>query len=144
MLFDLGMKSLPGLPQSLHEGELSACGPTSLEAAESCLIDALSKEDLEKLLDQRTAAFRGALDCALEIEWRLADPNAPMAKVMKEKIGVEHPTMAAGSIIQDIQLRAAGSAMNWERAQQAAASIPLNEHPTTCPSSIKSERGNGN
>ena len=129
-----------GLPGSLHDGALAACAPTTLDAAEACLTSALSKQDLAKLVDKAgSGAFRGALDCVIEIEWRLGDANSPMAKVMLEKIGIDHPAMAAGSIIQDVQLRASGSAMDWNRARQAAGSIPLNAHRTTCPQSM--ERG---
>src|SRR6185312_6653420 len=90
----------PVLPPSLRPGTLSACAPPTLEAAERCLTSALSAEDLAIVQD------------------RLTDPNAPMTRVMREKLGIDNADFAAGMIISDIQSRAMGIPLDFDQLRQ--------------------------
>ena len=117
----------PLLPPSLRPGTLSACAPTTLEAAERCLTSALSAEDLAIVQDRIPARqFRPSLDCQIESEWRLTDPNAPMTRVMREKFGIDNADFAAGMIISDIQSRAMGIPLDFDQLRQRLqqASLP--------------------
>jgi hypothetical protein len=116
----------PVLPPSLRPGTLSACAPTTLEAAEKCLTGALSAEDLAILRDRIPARqFRPPLDCEIEMEWRLTDPNAPMTRVMRDKLGTDNPELAAGMIISDIQSRAIGVPLDFNQLRQRFQQSPL-------------------
>jgi hypothetical protein len=116
----------PTLPASLRPGTLRACAPTTLEAAEKCLTRALSAEDLAIVQDRIPARqFRPPLDCQIEDEWRLADPNAPMARVMREKLGIDNPDFAAGMIISDIQSRAMGTPLDFDQLRQSLQQSPV-------------------
>jgi len=130
------------LPPSLHKGSLAACAPTTLEAAETCLTHALSAEDLAKLQDKTQAnPFRGAIDCEVEVEWHLDDPNSPMAKVMRDKLGIDHPGLAANMIIQDLQMHATGTGLPWDQVRKDVPNLPSGMPRSACPiSSVKSPK----
>jgi hypothetical protein len=115
----------PMLPSSLKAGTLSACAPTSLETAEKCLIGALSAEDLA-IVQSRIPArqFRPSLDCEIETEWHLTDPGSPMARVMRDKLGIDRADFAAGMIISDIQARALGSGLPFDQLRQSLKQSP--------------------
>jgi hypothetical protein len=121
----------PVLPQSLRTGSLAACSPITLEAAEKCLSAALSPGDLLIVQDRISARrFRPNLDCQIEEEWRLTDPNSPMARVMQEKLGIDHPDLAAGMIISDLEARAKGSRLPFGKIRadlRTAAPPPSDE-----------------
>jgi hypothetical protein len=135
------------LPPSLRAGALAACAPATLEAAEACLTSALSPEDLAIVQDRIPARrFRPPLDCQIEKEWRLGDPNSPMARVMFAKLGFNHPGMAAGMIISDIQAKAAGTSVPWVEMRQSFRGKPPEPASSTCDVKIERskspERGN--
>jgi hypothetical protein len=124
----------PVVPPSLRPGVLRACAPTTLDAAEKCLIGSLSAEDIAIVRDRIPARqFRPSLDCQIEDEWRLADPTAPMARVMREKLGTDNADFAAGMIISDIQSRAMGIPLDFDQMRQRlqqSAPPPFNECET--------------
>jgi hypothetical protein len=139
----------PVLPPSLRDGALAACAPTTLEAAEDCLTKALSSADLAILRDRiPSRQFRPSLDCQMQKEWRLNDRNSPMARVMREKLGIHHPHLATGMIISDLQARAAGGRVPFDEMRQALIKSP--PPPSTACERLaraqtgKSERGNAN
>ncbi|HEY0114838.1 MAG TPA: hypothetical protein VGB54_03870 [Allosphingosinicella sp.] len=125
----------PALPPSLAPGALEACAPATLEAAETCLRNSLSREDLSIVLDRIPARrFRPHLDCAIETAWRLRDRTAPMAKVMDRLLGVHRPGFAASMIISDMQGRALGEPLPFDDFREAIRANPrMVEDTSTCP-----------
>jgi hypothetical protein len=138
----------PVLPSSLKVGVLSACAPTSLEAAEKCLTSALSADDLAIVQNRIPARqFRPPLDCQIEQEWRLTDQNSPMARVMRGKLGIDHADLAAGMIISDIQARAAGSGLAFDQIRQSfqeSPPPPSNECDKLKENTVAQEHNNAN
>jgi hypothetical protein len=123
------------LPSSLQRGELAACAPATIEAAEQCLRASLSAEELAIVQDRIPARrFRPALDCEIETAWRLDDPSSPMERVMDGLLGLHHPHLAAGMIITDLQVRArtnSGFAFDQVRAGFRQAPPPP-PNPNDC------------
>ena len=121
------------LPPSLRPGALEACAPTTLEAAEKCLVKSLSPADLAIVQDRIPARqFRAGLDCEIERAWRLGDPNSPMANVMRGLLGFDHPGMAAGMIISDFQAKAAGASLPWDEMRRDFGGTPPEPPSSTC------------
>jgi len=139
----------PILPPSLRPGALATCAPTTLEAAEDCLTKALSPADLAILRDRiPSRQFRPSLDCQMQKEWHLTDPNSPMARAMRDRLGIHHPHLATGMIISDLQARAAGGRVPFDEMRQALIKSP--PPPSTACERLerlqagKPERGNAN
>jgi hypothetical protein len=135
------------LPPSFKKGALSACAPATVEAAEECLVHALSKQDLATMRDRSSSEpYREALLCEMELEWRLSDVNSPIAKAMHRKLGIHHPGLAASMIMQDFQMRATGAGLPWDDVRRDAVNIQGDSTPTTCPvvTPTRTERGNAN
>jgi hypothetical protein len=123
------------LPNSLQRGELAACAPTTLEAAEQCLRASLSAEELAIVQDRIPARrYRPALDCEIETAWHLDDPSSPMARVMDGLLGLHHPHLAAGMILTDMQVRAqtnSGFAFDQVR-EELGQNPPPPPNPNDC------------
>jgi hypothetical protein len=95
------------LPTSYRREVVQRCAPATLEAAETCLRNAMSAEDFAILSDRISARrFRGAIDCEIETAWRLPDPQSAMGREMDRLLGDHLPGIAASMIISDIQQRA--------------------------------------
>jgi hypothetical protein len=123
------------LPPSFRRGALSSCAPATVDAAEACLAQALSPNDLKKVQDG-SGAYGDGLRCEMEIEWRLTDVNSPMAKTMREKLGIDDAGMAASMIFQDFEMRAAGSGLSWDQVRSDVSKVPAHSPTTTCPVTI--------
>ena len=107
LLMQLAASYEPPLPPSLDQARLAACSPATLEAAETCLRGALSPADLTIVQDRIPARrFRPGLDMAIERAWHLREPGAPLARSMTALLGLDRPSLAAGMIISDLQVRA--------------------------------------
>jgi len=116
---------LPPLPPSLKPGALEACAPTTLEQAETCLRTSLSPEDLRIVEDRIPARrFRPTLDMEISRAWKLADPAAPMAKVMDGLLDMHRADVAAGMIISDLQARAAGQSIDFKAMSRMLRDMP--------------------
>ncbi len=143
-------ETMPTLPPSLRPGALASCAPASLEAAEDCLTKALSPADLAIVRDRiPSRQFRPSLDCQMQKEWRLNDANSPMARVMRDKLGLHHPHLASGMIISDLQARAAGGGLPFDEIRQTLAKSPPPPPSDSCErlermQASKPERGNAN
>ena len=116
------------LPPSLDTAKLEACAPATLDAAVTCLREALSAEDLTVVQDRIPArTFRPGLDYAIEGAFHLRDRHSPMAKVMRALIGINRPHFAAGMIISDLQVRATsgdGSGLDFDAMARAFKENP--------------------
>ena len=132
------------LPLSLDEAKLETCAPTSVDAAVSCLREALSAEDLAVVQDRIPArVFRPGLDRAIEGAFHLRDRTSPMAKVMRALIGIDRPDIAAGMIISDLQVRATsgdGHGLDFDAMARAfRENPPPPENPL--PTNVNSPQG---
>ena len=111
-------------------GTLSACAPSNLKDAVSCLESRLSEADRKSLVGARGGAnIRGQIDRFIQYEFRLHEADAALGNWLRRR-GISSPMAQSAVVIEEYLASLRGGTLDLKAVAKASARIPNGTPPT--------------